>query len=297
MSPGNAHPYSWSAIINGYFDGNEISEIGYPAVTAYLNANKDTLGINTAQVTHVWAQEKKISESISRATGIDYVVEKLEDMIGQVDAMILSRDDPQNHVSMSKPFIDAGIPIFIDKPLASTRKDLAYFAEEVSKGKLIMSCSSMRYSSESRTAKQELSDLGQIELVSAVGKKDWLKYGVHILEGIFAVLDDPIAVSVQHIGKDKKDSVYIQLKNDLPIVVHMFKDIAPTFQISLFGQKGWRLIEIKNSYSMFRVNMIEFLRSVEEKEARLSFSKTENIIRTLIAATESLEQGGKKVDL
>jgi hypothetical protein len=74
-------------------------------------------------------------------------------------------------------------------------------------------------------------------------------------------------------------------------------DIAPGSQISLFGQKGWRLIEIKNSYSMFRDNIIEFIRSVEEGKPRLSFYKTENVVRTLIGANESLEQGGKTIDL
>jgi predicted dehydrogenase len=297
MSPGNAHPYSWSAIINGCFDGNEISKVGYPAVTAYLEANSDTLGINSGKITHIWTQDKKISKSIASTTRIEHIVDTLEDMIGKVDAVILSRDDPEKHLAMAKPFIDAGIPIFIDKPLASTKKDLAYFAGEVAKGKLIMSCSSLRYSNECRIAKTELKSLGNLELVTAVGKKDWIKYGVHLLEGLFALLDDPKPVSVKHIGKDKKDSVHIEFENGLQSVVHLFMDITPTFQISLFGQEGWRLIEIKNSYSMFRDNMIEFIRSVQEGKARISFNKTENIIRTLIAATESLEQGGKKIDL
>ena len=60
MSPGNAHPYSWSAIINGCFDADEITRIGYPGVTDYLEANKDTLGIRRARVTHVWAQNREI---------------------------------------------------------------------------------------------------------------------------------------------------------------------------------------------------------------------------------------------
>ena len=66
MSPGNAHPYSWSAIINGRFDAGEINRIGYPAVSAYLEANKDTLGVSGARVTCVWAQETEIAESIIR---------------------------------------------------------------------------------------------------------------------------------------------------------------------------------------------------------------------------------------
>ncbi len=72
-------------------------------------------------------------------------------------------------------------------------------------------------------------------------------------------------------------------------------DISPTFQVSVFGRDGWRLIEIKNSYSMFRDNIIEFVRSVHEGKARLDFSRTANVIRALIAARQSLEQGGKTI--
>ncbi|WP_246440098.1 Gfo/Idh/MocA family protein [Rhabdobacter roseus] len=297
MSPGNAHPYSWSAIINGYFDAEEIRRIGYPAVATYLEANRDTLGLPQARVTHVWAQEPEVAESIAQSTRIDYVVEQLEDLVGQVDAVILGRDDPENHVAMARPFLEAGVPIFVDKPLAITKPDLAYFAEQVAQGKFLMSCSSMRYANECRTAKTELAALGKIELVTAVGKKDWNKYGVHLLEAIFALLDDPTPVSVRHVGQPTKDIVHLELAGGVQVVVSLFMDIAPTFQLSVFGQQGWRLVEIKNSYSMFRDNIIEFIRSVEEGQSRLDFQKTSAIIRTVIGAKESLEQGGVVVDL
>ncbi|GAA4464522.1 Gfo/Idh/MocA family oxidoreductase [Nibrella saemangeumensis] len=297
MSPGNAHPYSWSAIINGHFDSEEINRIGYPAVATYLEANQDTLGLPGSQVTHVWAQEKEIAESIARTTRIDYVVDRLEDMIGEVDAVILARDDPDHHVAMARPFLDAGIPLFVDKPLASTTADLAYFAEQHRQGRFIMSCSSMRYANECRTAKTELKALGKLELITAVGKKDWIKYGVHLLEAIFAILDDPAPVSVKHIGTSGKDSVHLEFEGGLQVVLHLFMDVTPTFQLSLFGREGWRLVEIKNSYSMFRDNIIEFIRSVEEGNSRLDFAKTSAIIRTVIGAKESLEKGGITVDL
>jgi predicted dehydrogenase len=295
MSPGNAHPYSWSAIINGRYDAEEITKAGYPGVSAYLDANKDTLGMNSARVTHVWTQDRKISESISKTTGIENIVKKIDDMVGNVDAVLLTRDDPENHVEMAKPFIEAGIPIFIDKPLAINLKDLAYFSGENARGKLIMSGSSMRYSSECRTAKTEIASLGKIELVTATGKKDWIKYGVHLLEAVAAILDDPKPVCVKNVGKAEKNVVYIEYENGIQVVVNIFMDISPTFQISLFGQKGWKIIDIRNSYSMFRDNIIEFIRSVQEGKSRLGFEKTENIIRTLIAGKESLEKGGKTI--
>ncbi len=297
MSSGNAHPYSWSSIINGKFDADEINNAGYPAVSAYLEANIDTLGINAAQVTHIWTQDLEVSRSIAKSSEIDHIAENLKDLIGNVDAVILARDDPEYHVEMAKPFIDAGIPIFIDKPLASTKEDFMYFSQEAAKGKFIMSCSSLRFSNECRTAKQELDNFGKLELITAVGKKDWVKYGVHLLEGISALVNDLKIISVRHIGEDEKDIVHVFFENGLQATIHLFMDITPTFQISVFGRKGWKLIEIKNSYSQFRDTIIEFVRSVEEGKSRLAFDKTENIICALIAAKQSLAQDGKRIDL
>jgi hypothetical protein len=118
-----------------------------------------------------------------------------------------------------------------------------------------------------------------------------------MLEGLFALLDDPKAVSVRHISSSHKDIVYIEFETGVLATVHLFYDITPTFQISVFGQGGWRLIEYKNWYAMFRNNIIEFVRSVQQGRSRLEFSKTENIIRTLIAGKESLEQGGRVISL
>lgn len=297
MSPGNGHPYSWSAIINGFYDKDEISRNGYPGISAYLEANQDTLGLNHARVTHVWTQDRKISKSVAKATGIGHIAGNLEDLIGPVDAVILSRDDPEHHVAMAKPFIEAGVPIFIDKPLAITPEDLAYFSEQSAQGKFIMSCSSLRYAGECRVAKTAFTTLGKLELATAVSKKDWAKYGVHMLEGLFTLLDDSKPKSVRHIGEEGKDTVYLEFENGCKAVLHLFMDITATFQISLFGQEGWRLIEFGNWYAMFRDNIIEFIRSVQEGRPRLSFDKTETIIRTLIGAKESLQQGGKIIYL
>lgn len=297
MSPGNAHPYSWSAIINGHYNSDEITAVGYPGVSAYLNANKDTIGINGANVNFVWSQERSISESIAKTTNIKNIADRPEEMIGHVDAVILARDDAENHFVMAKPFIDAGIPIFIDKPLAYSEKDLQWFASENSKGKFIMSCSSMRYSNECRTAMTEMGKLGKLELITAVGKKDWAKYGVHMLEAVFTLINDPVPVSVKHVGSEDKDSVIVGFQNGLKAFIHLYMDIAPTFQVSLFGNQGWNIVEIKNSYSMFRDNIIEFLRSVQDGKPRLEFQKTENIIKVLIGAKKSLDEKGVTIFL
>lgn len=297
MSEGNGHPYSWAAIINGDFDKREMDKCGFAGIPIYLDANKDTLGIDGAEVTHIWTQERTISEHIAKASKIENIVSNAEEMIGQVDAVILARDDPENHMVMAKPFLDADIPIFIDKPLAICLADLNYFKEQNNKGKFIMSCSSMRYANECLTAKTALKSLGKIELATVVGVKDWTKYGIHMLEALFALLDDPKVASVQHISESGKDIVFVKFEDGPLVTVHLFMDIAATFQLSLFGSNGWQLVEIKNSYSMFKENLVDFIKSVRAGKSRLSFEKTENIIQTLIAAKSSLEQQGKLIYL
>lgn len=297
MSEGNAHPYSWSSIINGGFSSEEITNAGYPAVATYLNANYDTLGIPDADVTHVWCQQRELAESIARSSGIAHVADRLEDMIGHVDAVILGRDDPEQHVAMAKPFVDADIPIFIDKPLAYSREDLEWFSDQVQKGRFIMSCSSMRYANECRILKQELSSLGNIELVTAVGKKDWKKYGIHLLEAVFMVLGDPTPISVRHIGELGKEIVSVRLAEGPDITLHLFNDISGTFQLSFYGQQGWKLVDIRNSYSMFRDNMIEFIRSVKSGSPRLDFKYTYQLMNVVIGAKESREANGQTIVL
>ena len=297
LSEGNGHPYSWSAIINDDYNEKAMADCGYAGIPLYLKANRDTLGIDGAKVMYVCSQDRKLSEHIAEASLIDNVVDNAEDMIGKVDAVLLARDDPENHKAMAKPFIDAGVPIFIDKPLAITADDLDYFARQAADGKFIMSGSSMRYASKNGAVRPEIASLGEIQFATAVGKKDWIKYGVHMLEGLFALLDDPKAVSVRHISKSKKDIVHIEFETGLLATVYLFYDITPTFQISLFGTDGWRMIEYKNWYAMFRDNLIEFVRSVRQGNPRLDFARTENIIKTLIAAKESLDHGGKTMKL
>ncbi len=295
MSEGNAHPYSWASIINGSFNGEEITRIGYPAVAAYLHANKETLGLPQARVTHVWAQERSIAESIANATGIAHVADTLEEMAGLVDAVMLCRDDPEQHVAMARPFLDAGVPLFIDKPLAANKEDLSWFAAEAAKGRFFMSCSSMRYAVECRALRQDLPNLGSLELVTAVGKKDWMKYGIHMLEAVFAVLGDTGVNAVINTGTAGKEIVVLEFKNGLRATLHLFMDIAATFQVSVFGRNGWRKAEIRNSYAMFRDNVIEFLRSVQEGQSRIAFEETKKIMQVLIAAQESRDAGGCKI--
>ena len=296
LSEGNGHPYSWSAIINGSYDEKTMADCGYPTIPAYLGANKDTLGIEGAEVTHIWTQNKNLSQHVAKAAHIDNIIDNMENLIGSVDAVLLSRDDPENHKAMAKPFIDANVPIFIDKPLAFCREDLNYFTDQIESGKFIMSSSAMRYSAGNQSMREHLPTVGNIKLAVAVGAKDLRKYAVHYLEGMIAFLGDPKVNAVQHISDSEKDIIYLELDNGILATVHVFEGIAGG-ELSIYGDKGSLNVNHGGAYVCFRAQLIDVIRSFKAGKARLDYSKTYNIINTLVGARESLEQGGKKIDL
>ena len=50
------------------------------------------------------------------------LVDKPTDMIGKVDVMLIEAVDGSVHYERAKPFLEAGIPCFVDKPFACSRR-------------------------------------------------------------------------------------------------------------------------------------------------------------------------------
>lgn len=182
LSDGNGHPYSWSAIINGY-NPAEMENCGFDVIPRYLERQRwPEDRIVGALVTHIWTQERDLSSHIARATGIANVLTDLGEMIGEVDGVLLARDDAENHVKFAAPFLDAGLPVFIDKPIAHTLKDFERISSLQKYPGQIFTCSATRYSRNMELGFSDSVRLGQILEVNGVVPKSWERYSIHIIE-------------------------------------------------------------------------------------------------------------------
>jgi predicted dehydrogenase len=127
MVDGNGHPYSWSAILNGY-DPEAMSRCPYATIPDYLGREPpETLRLTGAQVTHVWTDDPADAPLVAAASLIPNLVTRPEDVIGQVDAVIVATDRGHEHVARCRPFVEAGLPVFVDKPLVDNEADLRTF--------------------------------------------------------------------------------------------------------------------------------------------------------------------------
>lgn len=123
-SEGNGHPYSWSAIFNGY-NPKEMQKCGYPVIPAYLsNQCWPEAQISGVTVSSVWTQDLQLSRHIAQASCIGHVSLSLDELKDRVDGVLLARDDSENHLDIAKSFLIAGKPIYIDKPIATSKTAL-----------------------------------------------------------------------------------------------------------------------------------------------------------------------------
>ena len=68
-SPGNGHPYSWSAIVNGFDHGEMRKLTEFPTIPAYLEAAAEAeFGVGDARVTHLWMPDRAEAEFCARCS-------------------------------------------------------------------------------------------------------------------------------------------------------------------------------------------------------------------------------------
>ncbi len=188
MVDGNGHPYSWSAMFNGY-DRDAMADCPYATIPEYLGKQPPaTLRIPDTQVTHIWTDDPADARHVATCSLIPNVVADATDVIGQVDAVIVATDKGHEHVDRCRPFVEAGLPVFVDKPLVDNAEDLAIFRDWVRDGRPIMSSSAMRYSKEFMPYRISTANLGELRFVSITTPKTWERYGIHALEAMYPVL-------------------------------------------------------------------------------------------------------------
>src|SRR5437867_13047341 len=77
------------------------------------------------------------------------LVNKPEEMLGKVDGMLIESQEGGAHWERARPFLEAGLPCFIDKPFTCSVADARKIVELANKKKVsIFSSSSLRYAPE-----------------------------------------------------------------------------------------------------------------------------------------------------
>ena len=299
-SAGNGHPFSWSAIFNGYDRECMTRECPFPAIPAYLDKEPaDTLTIAGAQVTHVHCAGSGgfTADAVARCARIPHVVERPTDVIGEVDAVVIATDIGSEHVERARPFVEAGLPVFIDKPLVDTGADLAQFVAWVAEGRPIMSSSCMRYAKEFLPWRLSTRDLGDLRLVTATTAKRWETYGIHALEGVYPILG-PGFLTVRNTGTKDRAVVHLTHARGVDVVVVASADMLGGFGLlQLCGTQGRVQTAFADTHFAFKAQLQAFIDFLRTGVPPYPFAETVELMKLVIGGNESRRRGGAEIAL
>jgi predicted dehydrogenase len=297
---GNGHPYSWSAIFNGYNPTIMIRECPFPAIPLYLNKEPmESFGIEGASITHICCQGNGgfSAEQVANASLIPNIVEEPEDMIGKVDAVIIATDIGAEHKDRARPFIEAGIPLFIDKPLVDNEDDLALFIQWAKEGKSFISSSSMRYCKEFLPWQLSTHELGALRFLTATSSKKWETYGIHALESIFPIIG-PGFLTAQSIPTKEGTIVHLTHKKRADAIIAVISDMSGGFgSLQICGTEGRVQTASADTFYSFKTQLEAFVKYLRTGKEPFPFEETVELMKLLIAGIKSRKEKGRIVAL
>ena len=287
VSEGNGHPFSFSAIVNGY-DPEGLRQSGWDVIYDYVRKRHPSeFGFEDVRVSHVWTQDPEQTRRLQAACKIPHAVDGLHDLREAVDAVILARDDHERHAEMALPFLEAGLPVFVDKPLSLDPDDLRRFRPYLEAAQL-MSCSGLRFARELDDVRANIDAYGALQCIRGAVVLGWEKYGVHLLEAVInAVPSTPVSVApvpAEHA------SLAITMSDGTLFQLDALGDVPLTFRVDVWGSEKRSTHEITDNFSAFRRTLSHFVEMIRTGTPPIEPDETLRVMETIIAGRRALAE-------
>ena len=292
--------WSWSDLIEHDREGN--NPWGGSFKTPFLGMD----------ITHVWDLDSEAAQEYAQR--LDAVaVKRFDDMVGKVDGVIFGvMDDVPWYKYLARPYIEAGIPVYLSRPFAYCLRDVDEILDLAAKHDTrILATAKYEHYNEVPALRSRLEDLGKLRLVHATGNaNDWPMH-FHIMFMMMRILGYDVKqvslvtdgikrnrfcqLTLLYNGSDEQPPYLCTihgLRNKDQLSVSMFGDThtvttnmvrSPDWQDSLLFRYAPQVIEIQRT---FQGDLFEPLENIRKKT------------RIWLAAYFShLERGGGMVDV
>lgn len=99
---------------------------------AFLAAVYEKKVVEDIEFVGVYSEDEDAANKLHDRFGV-YVAKNYDEFVGKIDGLIVTARHGNNHYKYAKPYIESGIPMFIDKPITHSEEDAQAFMEELKK--------------------------------------------------------------------------------------------------------------------------------------------------------------------
>ena len=283
-----SHVIAFTRLLNdakgkGHVEGGKV-------VVAFKGGSKD--------VESSWSRLEGYTKQLQDEFGVT-MVPTIEELCQQVDAVLIESVDGRPHLEQARPVINAGKPLFIDKPVAGSLRDaIEIYRLARQKNVPIFSSSSYRFYESMVELKK--TDVGEIRNVISYGPAeqephhpDLFWYGVHPAEALFTVLGTGCQTVVRTTSEDTDVITGAWSGGRIGTLVALRKGPTP-HKVIVFGAKATAEQKKSGDYGPLVREIMKFFQT---RVAPVSAEETLELFAFMEAADESKRTDGKPVSI
>lgn len=162
--------------------------------------NVEQLAADTA-VTALAGPDDARTAGLLETGDIKHRVDTVEELLEHADALVVSDRHGDLHREHALPFLTAGRPVYVDKPLACSVADARAMLDAAREhGALLTSSSTMRWVPELADLESRLGEIGELQTVITTGAADpdseyggIFFYGIHAVDVALRLAGGPIS--------------------------------------------------------------------------------------------------------
>lgn len=253
--------------------------------------------IEGATVVKVFDEDRKAAENLAKFANVPCVASSLDEMYSGIDAVYIGDDLTLKQYKYARPFIERGIPTFVDKPFADNVESARELVDLASQKKcLLMSSSGLKYAKEVEVLRNGQQDIGEIVMACALGPADqrygraFLFYGMHsVTLGHCMIKSRP--VEVVDVGERGRTVVRVRYMNGAVLTVMCPHGVPVGFQGLFQGTKGSYYTKVADAAHFYSTMLKDFLSMIQQGKQTFDLVEALEVIQICCAAEESVRTG------
>lgn len=231
------------------------------------------------------------------------IVNNPEQMMGEIDAILVLSLCGDAHLNRVRPFLQAGLPAYVDKPFACSTGDAREMIRlSADHNAPLFSASALRFSAETLRFQQQSDSRGPVlGAISygpgkrAVGNPGLFHYGIHAVELLLAVMG-PGCTEVTNIYSPEAETVTGRWADGRMGTVRCGRQGAMRYGLTAFCEGGVVPIDVSTRYA-YRNLCREIIGSFQSGRPPVTNEEMLQTVAFIEAALASENSGGHPVPL
>jgi predicted dehydrogenase len=266
--------------------------------------NTEKIVGDAASVVGIWGQDPARTAEVAGLGAIPKIYDSYEAMVRDIDVVFVVDRHGDLHAEHAIPFLKAGIPAYVDKPLAISLDDArAIIAAAEESGTFLTSMSSLRISPDTNRIAEAAASIGEIRAAQFAGPCDFSSeyggpffYATHVAEMALRLLGNDIeSLTANRTGGTVL--VNATWSGDRQVTFTYLTGTAYHFGAILFGTEGVASGSIGAGDDGYGEIVKQVLAAIDAGERPLSDQQLLTPIAIVHAIQESLAQNGTSVSI